>query len=259
VTVSSLGNARSLKGGTLLLTPLRASDGKVYGQAQGGVVIPGSVAAGIYSTVRTNHQNAGRIPNGAIIEASSPSIEFGESIDINLNVADFTVTQKVVESINNELGESAALPLNHRTIRLSIPSDPYERTEFLSKVMDLPAPKVEPSARVVINARTGSVVMNKSVRLEPCAVTHGNITVRIGEINTVSQSPAFSYSRPRIQRNTAASANERPMPLISLEEGPNLGAVVKALNTLGATPQDLLAILQALKAVGSLKADLEVI
>jgi flagellar P-ring protein FlgI len=260
VTVSSLGNARSLRGGTLLMTPLRAANGLVYAQAQGSVVVPGA-AVGTASGSRTtvNQQVAGRIPSGAIVEQAAPELPAVGQIELNLRVADFAQVQLVAQRIDQFFGVAAAQPINARSIILAVPVEPAARAAVLAQLMELEVPQVAQAARVVMNPKTGSVVMNQSVRLLPVAVSHGNLTVRVEATNRVVQPTASSFeSRPLVERNQAAAIDLGPVDNMKIVEGTaSLDAVVRAINMLGATPQDLMAILQAMKAAGALNAEIE--
>ena len=261
VTVSALGNARSLKGGTLLMTPLRAANGQTYAQAQGSLVIPGaSVSTGLARTT-INQLASGRIPSGAFVEQSAPEADTGPVVELNFRRADFAQTRRAIDVMTGLLGPQAVIPVDARNVLVRIPVDPVQRMNVMADLLDLDVPSVIESAKVVINARTGSVVMNQAVQLTPFAVTHGNLTVRVQSSNTVVQPNVGTFrGRPIVQRNDRVSIDAGPAGgLVHVQEGASLDQVVRALNMLGATPQDLMAILQAMKASGSLKADLEII
>ncbi len=259
VTVSSLGNAKSLKGGTLLLTPLRGADGQIYAMAQGNVAISGAGAAAAGSQVTINHLSAGRIPDGATVERAvkSPLMQ-GDTVSFELGQGDFTTARRVAEAINLEIGQPVAQALDARVISVRAPVDPSERTGFLSRVENVNVATAVPSARVIINARTGSVVMNQMVSIDPCAVAHGNLAVTVNMTPSVSQPNAFAQGST-VKTNKADITIRQDGGQLSLMNAPKLDDVVKALNALGATPQDLLAILQAMKSAGALKAELEII
>ncbi len=260
VTVSSLGNARSLRGGTLLMTPLKGADGQIYAVAQGNVLVAGAGAAQGGSKVQINHLAAGRVPDGAMVEraVASPFLQ-GETITLELNSTDFSTAQAVTDSINTELGEGTAHALDGRVIDVKAPSDPDRRVRFMAQLENLQVAQVEPTARVVVNARTGSIVMNRTVSLESAAVAHGNLSVTITSTPVVSQPGPLSAGQTTVTEKTDIQLKQDGGALMKLPSAANLADLVKALNSLGANPADLVAILQALKAAGALRADLEVI
>ena len=260
VTVSSMGNSKSLRGGTLLLTPLRGVDGQVYGIAQGNVVIAGAGASAGGSKAQINQLNSGRVPAGATVEraVASPLLA-AETIDLELNTTDFGNARRVVDAINASLGQGIASALDGRVVRVLAPMDSNGRVEFLAKMEDLEIETGASAAKVIINARTGSVVMNQSVTLQPCAVAHGNLSVTISATPQVSQPNALAAGQTVASEKTDIQIKQESANLVMLPAGTRLADVVKALNALGANPQDLLAILQAMKASGALRAELEVI
>jgi flagellar P-ring protein precursor FlgI len=261
VTVSSIGNATSLKGGTLVMTPLKAADGQVYAQGQGNIVIGGSRAATGGAATSINHLNAGRIPAGGLIERAVPSLLADEFIQIDLRRADFALMQKTAEAIGRRFGLGTALPIDARSLNVRVPVEPLQRTAFMATLQDLDVQMVPGPARVILNSRSGSVVMNQSVQLSPSAVAHGNLTVKIQQSPTVSQPLPFSRGQTAIASQDTATISDsgKENSLISVSQGASLDQVVKALNMLGATPQDLISILQSLKSAGALRAELEVI
>lgn len=261
VTVSSLGNSTSLKGGTLVMTPLKAADGQVYAQAQGSVVIGGSRAASGGAATSVNHLSAGRIPSGAIVERAVPALLVDEFVQIDLRRADFSLMQRTAESIGRRFGIGTAIPIDARSLNVRVPTEPLKRTAFMAALQDLDVPMGSEPARVILNSRTGSVVMNQAVRLSPSAVAHGNLTVKIQQSPTVSQPLPFSRGQTTtVSEDTATlSDSGKENSLISVPGGASLDQVVKALNMMGATPQDLISILQSLRAAGALRAELEVI
>ena len=261
ITVSSLGNATSLKGGTLVMTPLKAADGQVYAQAQGSLVIGGSRAASGGAATSVNHLNAGRIPSGGIIEKAVPSLLADEFVQIDLRVADFAMMQKTAEAIGRRFGLGTALPIDARSMNVRVPVEPLRRTAFMAALQDLDVQMVSGPARVILNSRTGSVVMNQAVQLSPSAVAHGNLTVKVQKSPTVSQPLPFSRGQTTIATQDTATIEDsgKENSLIAIPGGASLDQVVRALNMLGATPQDLIAILQSLKSAGALRAELEVI
>ncbi|MFN5992484.1 MAG: flagellar basal body P-ring protein FlgI [Betaproteobacteria bacterium] len=260
VTVSSLGNAKSLRGGTLLLTPLKGADGQIYAMAQGNVIIAGAGAAAGGSKVQINQLNAGRIPAGATVERAVASpFATSESLQLELNSTDFSTATKLAEAVNRRIGAGTANALDGRVIQVKVPQTSNERVAFMADLENLEVESVLPPARIVINARTGSVVMNRMVTLEPCAVSHGNLSVTISSTPLVSQPAPFSQGQTVASEKADISIKQDPGQVLLLEGGTKLSDVVKALNSIGVTPQDLLAILQAMKSAGSLKAELEVI
>jgi flagellar P-ring protein precursor FlgI len=260
VTVSSLGNAKSLRGGTLLLTGLKGADGQVYAMAQGNVVIGGAGASQGGSKVQINHLSAGRIPGGATVErAVASGLEQGNTIQLELHTSDFSTADAVVKAINDRIGYGVAQAVDGRVIRVRAPQSQNDRVAFLAQLENVQVePAVQP-ARVIVNARTGSVVMNQAVSLGPCAIAHGNLSVTINSTPVVSQPAPFSQGQTVVGEKADIQITQGGGGLMMVEAGAKLAEVVKALNALGANAQDLLAILQAMKAAGALKAELEVI
>jgi flagellar P-ring protein precursor FlgI len=260
INVSSIGNAKSLRGGTLIATPLRGADGQVYAIAQGNLVVGGAGASAGGSKVQINHLSAGRIPAGALVERSVPTpLAQGDSIQLDLNSSDFATARAVAQAINKAKGAGVAQAMDGRVVRVRAPVTPDERVGFLADVENLAIDMAMPAARVVINARTGSVVMNQAVTLSACAVAHGSLSVTISSTPVISQPNALSGGQTTVAEKADISIRQEPGSLIQLAAGARLSDVVKALNSLGATPQDLLAILQAMKSAGALNAELEVI
>ena len=260
VVVSSVGNAKSLKGGTLVATPLRGADGEIYALAQGNLVVGGAGASAGGSKVQINHLSAGRVPQGAQVERAVPTpINEGDSISLGLNATDFQTADKVVRAINQRMGQGVAQALDGRTVRVSAPQDPGSRVRMIAEIQEMPIETSKPSAKVVINARTGSIVLNQAVTLGPCAIAHGNLAITISTTPVISQPGAFSQGQTVVAQKSDIQIKQEPGNIINMPGSPQLTDVVRALNTLGATPQDLLAILQAIKAAGALNAELEVI
>jgi flagellar P-ring protein precursor FlgI len=260
VTVSSLGNAKSLKGGTLIATPLRGADGQVYALAQGSLVIAGAGASAGGSRVQINHLTAGRIPAGAQIERAVPTpLLEGDSIRLSLDASDFQTARRVAGAINTRFGDGVARALDGRTVDVRAPTTPNDRINFLAELEELPLESSVPAAKVVINSRTGSIVLNQAVTLGPCAIAHGNLSISISSTPVISQPGPLSGGQTVVTEQATIEVRQEPGMLIQLPAAPRLADVVRALNTLGATPQDLLAILQAIKAAGALNAELEVI
>ncbi|WP_245591428.1 flagellar basal body P-ring protein FlgI [Derxia gummosa] len=260
VTVSSMGNAKSVKGGTLLMTPLKGADGNVYAIAQGNVVVAGAGASAGGSKAQVNHLAAGRIPGGATVEraVASPFAQ-GSTLRLDLYASDFSVARRVVDAINRNLGSGIARALDGRSIEVAVPVEANDRVAFLGQLEEINVDTSGGAAKVVINARTGSIAMNQNVTLEPAAIAHGNLSVTISSTPVISQPNALSGGQTVVAQQSDISIKADPGKLILLPGSAKLADVVKALNTLGATPQDLLAILQALKASGSLRAELEII
>ncbi|MCK6415030.1 MAG: flagellar basal body P-ring protein FlgI [Giesbergeria sp.] len=260
VNVSSMGNAKSLKGGMLIATPLRGADGEIYALAQGSLVVGGAGASSGGSKVQINHLSAGRIPQGAQVERSVPTpLHEGDSVTLGLNASDFQTARRVAQAINARMGEGRAQALDGRTVQVRAPNDPNARVNFIAELEELPIESMAPSAKVVINARTGSVVLNQAVTLGPCAIAHGNLSIVISSRPVISQPAPLSQGQTVVTQQSDIQINQDPGNIIQMPASAQLSDVVRALNGLGATPQDLLAILQAIKAAGALNAELEVI
>jgi len=259
VSVSSLGNAKSLRGGMLLMTPLRAADGQVYAVAQGSVLVPGASASGGGGSAVVNHQSVGRVPSGGLIERAVPQLIDDEILQLELKRADFGQLQKVVEAVGRRFGPNVALPLDSRSMQVRMPSAQVERARFLAELEQLDVVLIDEAPKVIVNSRTGSVVMNQSVRLDPVAVAHGSLTVKITKEPVVSQPAPLSQGQTVAASKSSVDVNIGSGSLGSLPAGASLEEVVRALNLLGANAQDLVAILQAIKAAGALKAELELI
>src|SRR6218665_257019 len=260
VVVSSMGNAKSLKGGTLIVTPLRGADGEIYALAQGNMVVGGAGASQAGSKVQINHLSAGRIPLGAQVEQAVPTpLNEGQSIRLQLNSMDFQTARRVAQAINATLGQGLATALDGRTVQVQAPIDPDARVGFIADLEELPLESSAPAAKVVINARTGSVVLNQSVTLGPCAIAHGNLSITISQTPVISQPNPLSSGQTVLAQKSDISIRQEAGNVIQVPASPRLADVVKALNALGATPGDLLSILQAIQAAGALNAELEVI
>jgi flagellar P-ring protein FlgI len=259
VTASSIGNAKSLLGGTLLMTPLKGPDGQVYAMAQGNVLVGGVGASAGGASVQVNHLSVGRVPSGATVErAVATVLGQGDFIKLELNTSDFTTAARIVGVINAQVAPDLAAALDGRVIQVRAPAG-SERVAFISRIENLEVDPAQGIAKVIINARTGSVVMNQVVTLQPCAVAHGNLTVVINTDSSVSQPNAFAQGQTVQTDKTTIAMKSDKGGLVQLPKGVSLSEVVKALNSIGASPQDLLAILQAMKSAGSLHAELEVI
>ena len=248
VTVSSVGNAKSIRGGTLLMTQLKGADGQIYAIAQGNVLVGGIGASSGASKVTVNHLSAGRIPGGATVERSVPtSVGQGGFIYYELEKTDFGTAQVIVDAINKSMGAGTAQAVDGRRIAVRAPEDADARISFLGRIDNLDVNPAIGLARVIINPRTGSVVMTQKVTLQSCAVAHGSLSVTI------------DGAQPLLGQGADIQVSQANGSLMNVKAGANLADVVKALNALGANPLDLLAILQAMKAAGALRADLEVI
>ena len=261
VNVSSMGNAKSLRGGTLIATPLKGADAQIYALAQGNLIVGGAGASAGGSKVQINHLSAGRVPEGATVERSVPTpMNQGEFMQLDLNSNDYNTAREVARAINTRMGAGLAQAVDGRVVRVRMPTSPDARVSFMADIENLSVELMPPSAKVVINARTGSVVMNQSVTLAACAVAHGNLSVTISSTPVISQPSALSSGGQTVVGEKAdISIRQEAGALIQMPAGTRLSEVVKALSLLGATPQDLVGILQALRAAGSLQAELEVI
>jgi flagellar P-ring protein precursor FlgI len=261
VNVSSLGNSKSLKGGMLISTPLRGVDGEIYALAQGNLIVAGAGASAGGSKVQINHLSAGRIPGGAQVERSVPTpLQEGDTFRLGLDASDFQTARRVAQAINKRFGDGSAQALDGRTVQVRAPTEPNARVTFIAEMEELPLESSVPAAKVVINSRTGSIVLNQAVTLGPCAIAHGNLSVSISSTPVISQpAPLSTGGQTVVAEKANIQIKQEPGILIQVPASPQLADVVRALNALGATPQDLLAILQAIKAAGALNAELEVI
>ena len=261
VLVSSMGNAEDLQGGTLLLTPLSAPDGNVYAVAQGAISIGGFSAGGpAGGGVQKNHPTVGYIPGGGIIERELPrNLMEGQTISLNLNNPDFTTCLRLTEVINRGLGEETARPMDAGTVKIKVPLESQEKlVEFISLVENL---EIAPDsiAKIVLNERTGTVIMGEKVRISTVAVSHGNLSIIIKESARVSQPLPFSEGETVVTPETSVAVMEESKRLVVVPEGVNIREVVKGLNSIGVSPRDLISILQAIRASGALQAELVII
>jgi flagellar P-ring protein precursor FlgI len=260
ITVSSMGNAKSLRGGTLLMTPLKGADGQVYALAQGNMVVGGAGASANGSKVQINQLSSGRIPAGAIVERAVESPLGGDgTLMLELNTGDFGTAQKAVEAINRTFGSGTANALDARMIQINAPARPEERVGFLARIENIDVAPAQAVAKVVINARTGSVVMNQAVKINDCAVAHGNLSVVINTEPVISQPNPLSGGSTVVTQRSQIEISQGGGALQIVRGSASLADVIKGLNALGANPQDLVSILQAMKAVGALRAELEII
>ncbi len=261
VVVSSMGNAKSLRGGTLLMAPLKGADGQVYAIAQGNLVIAGAGASAGGSSVQINQLGGGRISAGAIVERGVPTVLGADGrLYLEMRSSDFGTAQNAVQAINARFGPGTASALDGRRIAVQAPMDAAQQVVFLSELEALPVTRGVAGAKVVINARTGSVVMNRHVTIDEAAVAHGNLSLVINRGTAVSQPDTpLAGGRTVVAPATDIQIRQQGGALQRVQTSTSLADVVSALNTLGATPQDLLAILQAMQTAGALRAELEII
>jgi flagellar P-ring protein precursor FlgI len=260
VTVSSIGDARSLQGGTLVPTPLRAPDGQPVAMAQGPLSIGGFGAGGGGNSVQVNHLTVGRVPGGGIVQAARISaLPTTNILRLGLHEPDFVSAGRVARAINDELGLNAAHAVDAGSVVIEVPEQ-YRSTlpELLARIEPLPI-AMDVEARVAINERTGTVVLGGDVRLGPAAVAHGNLSVRIATQFDVSQPPPFSTGETTVVPQVGIDVSEGENQLVTLDAGATLGDVVRALNMLGATPRDIIAVMQALRAAGALRAEIVIL
>ncbi|TOF85356.1 flagellar biosynthesis protein FlgI [Vibrio parahaemolyticus] len=261
VVVSSIGDAKSLRGGTLLLTPLRGIDGEVYAIAQGSVVVGGLSAEGKSgSKVEVNTPTAGRVPNGATLEREiKTDFNQRDEITLNLRKPSFTTAKNIAREINNTFGSNVAVAINKARVDMRAPKDTQQRVIMMSMLEEMSVVEGRKPARIVFNSRTGTVVIGKNVKVGEAAVSHGNLTVRISESEKVSQPNAFADGETKVVNQTDIDVNEELAQMVIWPPGTELNTIVDAVNSLGATPTDLMSILQALNEAGALNAELVVI
>jgi len=261
VTVSSIGDAKSLRGGSLLMSPLRGADGNVYAVAQGNLVVGGLSASGQDgSKITVNNPLVGRVPNGATVERIVPS-SFDQSADLvfNLNSSDFTTAQRMADSINKALGAETAQAVDATSVSVRAPVNPNQRVGFASVIENLELAPDDAPAKVIVNSRTGTVIINSKVRVQPAAVSHGSLTVTISENPQVSQPNPLSGGSTVVTPQSNVSVKEDNNHMFVFNPGVSLDEIVQAVNGVGAGPSDLVAILEALKSAGALRAELIVI
>ncbi|AXJ95342.1 MULTISPECIES: flagellar basal body P-ring protein FlgI [unclassified Sphingomonas] len=261
ITVASMGKAKSLRGGSLVLTPLLGADGQIYAMAQGNLAVGGLGAEGADgSKIVVNVPSVGRIPEGASVERTvATGFDTAPRLTFNLQRADFTTAQNVAAAINKTLGFGTAEAIDAVSVAVRAPPGADVRAALMSTIENLDVVAAEPPAKVIVNARTGTVVISSAVRVGPAAVTHGKLTVRIDENQKISQPAPFSQGQTAVQQRSNIAVEEEKKPMFLLAPGPKLADVVKAVNAIGASPADLVAILEALKEAGSLKAELIVL
>ena len=260
INVSAIGAASSLRGGNLLLTSLRGVDGQIYALAQGALTSTGIDAGGAGSKVSIGVTTSARIPGGATVERVVPnSFDKSDNVLLNLRESDFTTANSIMQAINTKFGADVANALDGVSIVVRAPMDISQRVSFMSMIENIDVQPGEPPARVVVNARTGTVVISRNVKVTAAAVTHGTITVSVAMTNEVSQPGAFSNGTTKDVQNAEIKVGEPNKPMFLFQPGVDLRQIVDAVNQVGATPSALIAILEALKSSGSLRAELLVI
>jgi len=262
VTVSSIGDSKSLRGGVLLLSPLKGADGQVYAMAQGNLVVSGVSASGQSgSSITVNNPSVGRINGGATVERSVGNAAFAASKELILDLAtpDFTTANRVVEAINRELGANTAKAIDATSISVRSPINPAQKVMFASMVENINVEPDDASARIIINSRTGTVVINGKVTVQPAAVSHGNLSVTISERPQVSQPNSFAKGQTAVTPKSDVTVEEEKNQMFLFNPGVSLNEIVQSVNNVGAGPSDLMAILEALKAAGAIRAELIII
>ena len=260
VTVSSIGDARSLQGGVLLQTPLKAANGQVYAVAQGAVAIGGFTAGNALNGVQVNHPTTGRIANGAIVEREvMMELLSKDHLELVLNENDFTTANRVESAINEKLGAGAAKSLDGRGVSVTVPNVYKDRTIELIAQLENIQIMTDQIAKVVLNERTGTIVIGRDVRISAVAITQGSLTIQIGTDFNVSQPESFAQGQTVVTPQQNVGAEEKQRNLVMVPDGANVEELVRALNGLGVTPKEMVAIFQALKAAGALQAELELI
>lgn len=261
VLVSSIGDAKSVAGGTLIMTPLKGADNQVYAVAQGSVLTNSFAFAGQGANAQKNHPTAGRIPSAALVERELPNTLLGKStLRLNLNTADFTTATRIAAAINDKFSAKVASTTDPGSVLLQIPGSYSNRTVEFAAALEALEVKPDIQAKVVLNERTGTIVMGENVRISTVAVSHGNLSLVIKETPKVSQpAPLSKTGETVVVPRTDLKVKEEISRLTVMPEGSSIGDVVRALNALGVTPRDLISILQAVKAAGALQADLTII
>lgn len=262
VTVSSIGEAKSLRGGTLLMTPLKGANGKVYAIAQGNLVVGGfGIQGADGSRVSVNHQTVGRIPNGATVEQEvGTNFLTNQYIVLNLNKPDFTTAVRLAKSINQLVGSNAAKPIDQTSIQVNAPRDPSQRISYLSVLENLQVKPAETNGRVIVNSRTGTIVIGKHVTLKEAAIAHGNLIVKIKENQDVSQPAPLSLQGTTVTSpNSQIDITQEDSRMFHFQPGATLQQLVESVNAVGAAPGDVMAILEALKQAGAISGELVVI
>ncbi|VEG89769.1 flagellar basal body P-ring protein FlgI [Legionella spiritensis] len=256
VNVSSIGDSKSLLGGTLLLTPLKGADGRVYAMAQGNLVVSGLSASGEDgSSVTVNIPSGGRIPNGATVEADIPNpFYFSKSLTYNLHSPDFTTAKRMSDAINQMMGPGTARAMDATSVEVTAPKLVSQRVDYVSVLENIEFIPGETEAKIIVNARSGTVVINQLVRVKPVAVAHGNLVVTVSENPLISQPNAFANGRTVVTPQTQINVEQKAGRAFLIPEGTTLQDIVKAINSVGAAPGDIIAILEALKEAGALNA-----
>ncbi len=260
VTVSSIGDAQSIQGGMLIMTPLQAANSQIYASAQGQVVLGGYSAGGTSSRVQLNHPTVGRIPNGGLVE-KDVTVDFGgkAKLTLVLNRSDFTTASRAVRAINQSWGSEVASAIDGRTLAINVPANYGDRViEFMS-VIENASMDVDYPARVVLNEKTGTIVLGKEVKIAEVSIIHGSLSLQVGTVYNISQPEAFSQGKTTVVPEKNVSVQEEKGRTAMIREGASVEEVVRALNEIGAGPRDVIAILQAIKAQGALQAELEII
>jgi flagellar P-ring protein precursor FlgI len=261
VTVSALGKAKSLRGGTLVLTPLRGADGEIYAMSQGNLAVGGlGVSGADGSQLSVNVPSAGRIPSGASVErAVATGFDTSPALTFNLAEADLTTALRVADAINLAFNDQRARALDGVSIAISAPQGAESRIMMMGLIENIQVKPADPPAKVIVNARTGTVVINGGVRISPAAVSHGKLTVTVQESPRIVQPAPFSRGETAVEPSSSISAEQEKNPMFLFKGGASLSDIVKAVNAVGASPADLVEILEALKQAGAMKAELEVI
>ncbi len=259
LTISSLGDAKTIAGGTLVMTPLKGADGNVYAVGQGSILTNSFAFGGQGASATKNHPTAGRIPAGALVERELPNVLAGKSaLRLNLNQSDFTTASRIVAAINKQF-PNAATTIDGGSVMLQLPDSFLSRpVEFIAQMENIEVTQDTP-ARVVVNERTGTIVMGDKVRISPVAVSHGNLALTVKETPKVSQPKPLSKGETKEAPRTELKVQEEQKRLSFIPEGNTIGDVVRGLNLLGVTPRDLISILQAIKSAGALQAELVII
>lgn len=262
ITVSALGRARSLRGGTLIVSPLRGADNQIYAMAQGNLVVGGlGVSAQDGSQVSVNVPTAGRIPGGATVErAVDTGFATAPTLTFNLSESDFTTAQRIADAINRDSGgQQIARAVDGVSIAIDAPPGAEVRTALMSRIENISVEPADAPARVIVNARTGTVVINGAVRIGPAAVSHGRLTVSVSEDPRVVQPNPMSRGQTAVEQNSNIEVSERRSPMFEMQAGASLSEIVRAVNAIGAAPSDLVAILEALRQAGALRAELVIL
>ena len=261
VTVSALGKAKSLRGGTLILTPLRGADNEIYGMAQGNLAVGGlGVSGADGSQVSVNIPSAGRIPGGATVErAVATGFDTAPTLTFNLAEADLTTALRVADGVNHAFGDRRARAMDAVSIAIDAAPGAEDRIMMMGMIENIEISPADAPAKVIVNARTGTVVINGAVKIHPAAVAHGKLTVSVNESPRISQPAPFSQGQTATEQSTSISIDEQKKPMVNFKGGASLADIVKAVNAIGASPADMVAILEALKQAGAMKAELVVL